>query len=36
LPNATIKIYRDAGHGFLFHYYDEFAADVTAFLDSAA
>jgi len=35
LPNATIKIYRDAGQ-FLFHYYDEFAADVTAFLDSAA
>ena len=29
LPNATIKIYPDAAHG-------EFAADVTAFLDSAA
>ena len=32
LPNATIKIYPDAAHGFLFQHHEEFAADVTAFL----
>jgi pimeloyl-ACP methyl ester carboxylesterase len=33
LPNATVKIYPDAAHGFLFQYHAEFAADVTRFLD---
>jgi pimeloyl-ACP methyl ester carboxylesterase len=32
LPRATVKIYPDAAHGFLFQHHDEFAADVTAFL----
>ncbi|MFD3925690.1 alpha/beta fold hydrolase [Streptomyces sp. NPDC058614] len=33
LPNATVKIYEDAAHGFLFQYYEEFASDVITFLD---
>lgn len=32
LPDARVKIFRDAGHGFLFQYPVEFAADVNAFL----
>jgi pimeloyl-ACP methyl ester carboxylesterase len=32
LPNAAIKIYPDAGHGFLFQHHVEFADDVSAFL----
>lgn len=32
LPNAALKIYPDAAHGFLFQHHAEFAADVTAFL----
>jgi pimeloyl-ACP methyl ester carboxylesterase len=32
LPDARIKIYPDAAHGFLFQHYKEFAADVEAFL----
>ncbi|MCX5096919.1 alpha/beta hydrolase [Streptomyces sp. NBC_00365] len=32
LPDAEIKIYPDAAHGFLFQYHEEFAADVDAFL----
>ena len=32
LPHATVKIYPDAAHGFLFQYHAEFAADVTEFL----
>jgi pimeloyl-ACP methyl ester carboxylesterase len=32
LPNATVKIYPDAAHGFLFQHHAEFAADVTGFL----
>ncbi|MEU1371946.1 alpha/beta hydrolase [Streptomyces sp. NPDC005803] len=32
LPDAEIKIYPDAAHGFLFQYHKEFAADVDAFL----
>ncbi|WP_445165890.1 alpha/beta fold hydrolase [Mycolicibacterium sp. Dal123E01] len=32
LPNAVIKIYSDAAHGFLFQHHAEFAADVSAFL----
>jgi pimeloyl-ACP methyl ester carboxylesterase len=33
IPHASIKIYPDAGHGFLFQHAGEFADDVTAFLD---
>ncbi|MGW2464034.1 alpha/beta fold hydrolase [Streptomyces sp. NPDC004457] len=32
LPNAKLSIYPDAGHGFLFQYPAEFAAEVNAFL----
>jgi pimeloyl-ACP methyl ester carboxylesterase len=32
-PNARLKIYPDAAHGFLFQHHTEFAADVHAFLD---
>jgi pimeloyl-ACP methyl ester carboxylesterase len=32
LPDARLKLYPDAGHGFLFQYPIEFAADVDAFL----
>jgi pimeloyl-ACP methyl ester carboxylesterase len=32
LPNASVKIYPDAAHGFLFQHHAEFAADVTKFL----
>lgn len=33
LPNAAIKIYPDAGHGFLFQHHGDFADDVSAFLE---
>ena len=33
LPHATVKIYPDAAHGFLFQHHAEFAGDVTEFLD---
>jgi len=32
VPQARLKIYPDAAHGFLFQHHDEFAADVDAFL----
>ncbi len=32
IPNATIRIYPDAAHGFLFQHHAAFAADVSAFL----
>ena len=32
LPEARLKIYPDAAHGFLFQHHSEFAADVDAFL----
>lgn len=32
LPNARLSVYPDAGHGFLFQYPVEFAAEVNAFL----
>ncbi len=32
IPNAELIIYRDAGHGFLFQYPHEFAAEVNRFL----
>jgi pimeloyl-ACP methyl ester carboxylesterase len=34
IPQAQVKIYPDSAHGFLFQHHAEFAADVTAFLDS--
>lgn len=34
LPDARLKIYPDAAHGFLFQHHTEFAADVTEFLAS--
>jgi pimeloyl-ACP methyl ester carboxylesterase len=36
IPNATIKIYPDAAHGFLFQHHEQFAADVLSFLDAVA
>jgi pimeloyl-ACP methyl ester carboxylesterase len=33
IPQARIKIYPDAAHGFLFQHASEFASDVTVFLD---
>jgi pimeloyl-ACP methyl ester carboxylesterase len=33
LPDATVKIYPDAAHGFLFQHHAEFAADTAHFLD---
>jgi pimeloyl-ACP methyl ester carboxylesterase len=36
IPHAQVKIYPDSAHGFLFQHHAEFAADVQAFLDSAA
>ena len=32
IPQAQLKIYLDAAHGFLFQHHAEFAADVDAFL----
>ena len=32
IPDAQIRIYPDAAHGFLFQYPDEVAAEVNAFL----
>ncbi|MEU2228431.1 MULTISPECIES: alpha/beta hydrolase [unclassified Streptomyces] len=32
LPDARVKIYPDAGHGFLFQHHRQFARDVLAFL----
>ena len=32
IPHASVKIYPDAAHGFLFQHHAEFAADVEAFL----
>ncbi|HLN16306.1 MAG TPA: alpha/beta hydrolase [Acidimicrobiales bacterium] len=34
IPDARLKVYSDAAHGFLFQYHAEFAADVHAFLGS--
>jgi pimeloyl-ACP methyl ester carboxylesterase len=33
LPDAQIKIYPDAAHGFLFQHRESFAADALTFLD---
>jgi pimeloyl-ACP methyl ester carboxylesterase len=34
IPQAKLKLYDDAAHGFLFQHHAEFAADVEAFLDA--
>ena len=34
LPNAQLRIYPDAGHGFLNQYPEQFADDVHAFLET--
>jgi len=34
IPQARLKIYPDAAHGFLFQHHADFAADVTEFLDA--
>ena len=34
IPNAEVKIYPDAGHGFLWQHHMEFGADVNAFLSA--
>jgi pimeloyl-ACP methyl ester carboxylesterase len=36
IPQARLKIYPDAAHGFLFQHHAEFAADVEAFLASGS
>lgn len=36
LPDARLKIYPDAAHGFLFQHHGEFAADMHAFLSQVA
>lgn len=33
LPNAQLKLYRDAGHGGLFQYHEEFVKEVLEFLE---
>jgi pimeloyl-ACP methyl ester carboxylesterase len=35
IPGASLKIYPDSAHGFLFQHHAEFAADVDAFLTSS-
>jgi pimeloyl-ACP methyl ester carboxylesterase len=35
LPDARLKVYPDAAHGFLFQHHSEFAADVRGFLSEA-
>jgi pimeloyl-ACP methyl ester carboxylesterase len=35
IPGASLKIYPDAAHGFLFQHHAEFAADVEAFLSAS-
>jgi pimeloyl-ACP methyl ester carboxylesterase len=36
IPQAHLKIYPDAAHGFLFQHHAEFAADVATFLNDAS
>ena len=36
IPQAQLKIYPDAAHGFLFQHHAEFAADVETFLNDAS
>jgi len=32
LPNAELKLYRDAGHGGIFQHHEEFVSDALKFL----
>jgi hypothetical protein len=32
IPDSCVKLYADAGHGFLFQHAQEFASDVSEFL----
>jgi pimeloyl-ACP methyl ester carboxylesterase len=34
LPNATLRIYPDAGHGGIFQYYEQFVPQALEFLGS--
>jgi pimeloyl-ACP methyl ester carboxylesterase len=34
LPDARLKIYPDAAHGFPFQHHSEFVSDVSGFLDA--
>jgi hypothetical protein len=36
IPGASLKIYPDSAHGFLFQHHAEFAGDVEAFLAGAS
>jgi pimeloyl-ACP methyl ester carboxylesterase len=36
IPRATVKLYPDAAHGFLFQHHAEFAGDVGEFLARAS
>ena len=36
MPRASVKIYPDAAHGFLFQHHDEFVTDVDSFLDDVS
>ncbi|KAE8445247.1 hypothetical protein EG329_013619 [Mollisiaceae sp. DMI_Dod_QoI] len=36
MPNATLKIFPDSGHGFLYQFAEEFADDINRFLDAPA
>jgi pimeloyl-ACP methyl ester carboxylesterase len=36
IPQARVKIYPDAAHGFLFQHHADFATDVAEFLDASA
>lgn len=36
LPNAKLKIYRDAGHGGVFHHHEDFVGEVLDFLEASA
>jgi len=35
IPDARLKLYPDAAHGFLFQHHAAFAADINTFLDGA-
>jgi pimeloyl-ACP methyl ester carboxylesterase len=35
IPGALVRVYPDAGHGFLFQHHERFAADVLDFLSSS-
>ena len=35
IPQASVKIYPDSAHGFLFQHHADFAADIEAFLSDS-